>query len=118
MNCEFCDRNLHLSHYENNKETAVYDCLNCPVLVSYHFFLGDQKAGEPVRTKTDYMIDRHGRSYIWTNNYIKNNSYIVDLSVSLGIRENTTPLLVTFPKIMNVNPNNIHEKFSFWVTFL
>jgi hypothetical protein len=118
MNCEFCGHKLQFSHYENKKEIVIYDCINCTVLVSFHFFLGERKAGDPVRTKTNFMIDRHGRTYVWTNNYLENNSNIVDLSVSIDIRENTSPLLVTFPKVMNINPTNIHEKFSFYMTFL
>lgn len=120
MNCEFCGSNLKLSHYENNKETAVYDCIDCPVLISFSYFLGDQKAGEPVRTKTSYMIDRHGKCYVWSNNYIKGNSYITDISES-GLDKalsGRSPLLITFPKLMNINPTNIHEKLSFYLTFL
>lgn len=114
MNCEYCGRDLHLSHYENNKEMSVYDCTNCPVLVSFYFF---ENTG--VLAKTVFMVDRHGRSYMWSNNYIKQNSYITDLSVTMSANmKGKDPTVVTFPKVMNINPKNVHEKFSFYMTFL
>lgn len=118
MNCEYCGANLHLSHYENNKETGVYDCTNCPILVTYYFLEANQKTESAALVRTEFMIDRNGRTYIWTNNYVKNNSYIFDLAVSPSIRVLENPLLITFPKIMNINPTNIHQKFSFYMTFL
>lgn len=109
--CEFCGKPLHLSHYENGKEVEVYDCTNCPVLTSF-YFMGEQ------RVKTAFMLDRNEKVYIWTNNYIKDVSYITDVGVTLSPTKDVSPLVYKFPKIMNVNPQNVHEKFSFYMTFL
>jgi CRISPR/Cas system-associated protein Cas10 (large subunit of type III CRISPR-Cas system) len=111
--CEFCGRELHLSHYENNKEIAVYDCTHCPVLTSFYFL---DKEGE--RIKTSFMLDRNEKVYIWTQNYIKGVSYITDVGVTLSAVRDKSPLLIKFPKIMNINPKNVHEKFSFYMVFL
>lgn len=111
--CEFCNKPLHLSHYENSNEVAVYDCVHCPVLTSFYFL---HKEGE--RIKTCFMLDKNGRTYVWTNNYVNENSHITDVSVTLSAVHDKDPLLIKFPKIMNINPKNIHEKFSFYMTFL
>jgi hypothetical protein len=112
MNCEFCHKPLRFSHHENNKEIEVYDCNNCPVLTSFHYL---HKDGSPV--KTTFMLDRNEKCYLWTNNYILNISYIHDLSIPLA-REGRDPMILKFPKIMNINPDNVHEKFSFYMVFL
>jgi hypothetical protein len=112
VNCEFCDRDLHLSHYENNREISVYDCTNCPMLISYHFREEDGN-----KTKVSFMLDRKNRVYVWTNNYAKNISYIVDVSVTLHSSIEKDPLILRFPKIMNITPNNVLEKLSFYLTF-
>jgi hypothetical protein len=111
--CEFCHNPLQFSHQENTKEIEVYDCRHCPVLTSFYYF---EKDG--TRIKTSYMLDRNEKVYIWTNNYITNSSYITDVGVSLSVQSDRNPLVVRFPKIMNINPTNVHEKFSFYMTFL
>lgn len=113
MNCEFCNKPLNLSHKENGDEIEVYDCVHCPVLTSFFFLHKDSE-----RIKTSFMIDKNGRTYIWTNNYINNNSYITDVSLSLSPVTNKDPCLVKFPKIMNINPKNVHEKFKFYMVFI
>lgn len=113
MNCEFCGRDLHLSHYEKNKEIAVYDCTYCPVLTSFYFL---EETG--ARLKTTFMIDRKGRLYMWTNNYTSDNSYITDVNASLSSSFEKDPQLIKFPKIMNITPENVTQKFSFYMTFI
>jgi hypothetical protein len=113
MNCDYCGRDLHLSHYENNREIAVYDCTHCPMLVSYHF-----REENGAKTKVSFMLDRRDKVYIWTNNYTKNNSYIVDVSATLHSSMEKDPLILKFPKIMNITPDNVLEKLSFYMTFL
>lgn len=112
MECEFCGRELHLSHMENERTVEVYDCTHCPVLTSFYF-----NAESDDRLKTTFMLDRNEKVYIWTNNYTKGISYITDVGVSLSMTKEN-PLVIKFPKIMNINPQNVHEKFSFYMTFL
>lgn len=111
IDCEFCNKPLHLSHYENNKEIAVYDCTNCPVLTSFYYF---DKDGAPA--KTCFLIDKNEKSYMWTNNHINGDSYIQELKVTSAPGFN--PTILKFPKIMNVNPSNVYEKFAFYMVFL
>ena len=108
--CEFCGKELRLSHHENGKEVEVYDCTHCPVLTSF-YYMGEH------RIKTSFFLDKNEHVYIWTNNYTKGISYITDVGVSLA-KDGRDPLLLKFPKIMNINPKNIHEKFSFYMVFL
>lgn len=109
MNCEFCQKPLRFSHHENNKEVGVYDCTNCPLLVSFYYLHADGKS-----VKTTFMLDRNQKSYLWTNNYLNNNSHITDLSSNDG----RDPIILKFPKIMNINPDNVYEKFAFYMVFL
>jgi len=111
MNCEFCHKELAISHYERDKTITVYDCKNCPVLVSFHFNEDEE------RVKTCYLLDKNGNSYMWTINYAKNDSYIVDLTPTLSLVKDRDPMLVRFKKVMNINPNNVYEKFSFYLLF-
>lgn len=119
MNCEFCNKSLKFSHYENVKEIAVYDCVYCPVLTSFYF-----NSKVPLkfaeRIKTSFMFEKQNKTYIWTNNYMKNISHITDLSpdaesIALSRKD---PVIISFQKIMDINPNNIYEKFSFVMTYL
>lgn len=112
MNCEFCLKPLRFSHHENNKEVEVYDCNNCPVQISFYFFHKDGS-----QFKTVFMIDKNERSYTWTNSYTKSVSYITDVSPTVA-RDGKDPVLIKFPKIMNINPTNVHEKFAFYMVFL
>lgn len=111
--CEFCGKELHLSHYENEKEIEVYDCTHCPVLTSFYFMHKDG-----ARIKTSFMLDKNEKVYIWTNNYLRGISYITDVGISLSAAMDRDPLILKFPKIMNISPKNVHEKFSFYMTFL
>jgi hypothetical protein len=63
------------------------------------------------------MIDKNERSYTWTNNYTNSISYITDVSPTIA-RDGKSPLLIKFPKIMNINPANVYEKFAFYMVFL
>lgn len=109
MNCEFCQKPLRFSHHENDKEVGVYDCTNCPLLVSFYYLHANGKS-----VKTTFMLDRNGKSYMWTNNYLNGNSHITDLSTNDG----KDPVILRFPKIMNINPDNVYEKFAFYMVFL
>jgi hypothetical protein len=110
MKCQFCNHPLKFSHNENNKEVEVYDCLNCPVLTSFYLL---HKEGTPI--KTTFMLDRNERFYMWTNHYLNNNSYISVLDGATAVR--TNPIL-KFPKVMNLTPQNVYEKFAFYMVFL
>ena len=54
---------------------------------------------------------------MWSINYAKNDSYIVDLTPTLSLVKDRDPMLVRFKKVMNINPNNVYEKFSFYLLF-
>lgn len=108
MNCEFCQHQLNFSHHENNKEVEVYDCTNCPVLTSFSFF-----AKDGMRMKTAFMIDRSEKLYVWTNNYINNTSSLNEVN----IKRQSEPLIIKFPKIMNIDPNNVQEKMAIYLVF-
>lgn len=110
MNCEFCGREAHLSHYENSKETVVYDCTYCPVLTS--FYVRDV---DNVICKIAFMIDKGNKSYIWTNNYLKNTSYITEVGGSSSDRD---PLIFKSPKTLGLTPQNVRGKLSMYMTFL
>lgn len=113
MNCQFCQQELRLSHHENEELIAVYDCVNCPVLTSFYYRKDDNNL-----TKITYMIDRHDKLYLWTNNYVANDSYIIDLTAGQTTTIRRDPILIKFAKIMNINPTNVQEKFSFFMTYL
>lgn len=112
MNCEFCNKPLRFSHHENSKEVEVYDCTHCPVLVSFYYLHKDGSA-----IKTTFMLDRNEKCYLWTNNYIQNISYIHDAGTAAA-REGRDPLILKFPKLMSINPDNIYQKFAFYMVFL
>lgn len=114
MKCEFCNNELKLSHLENEKTVEVYDCVHCPVMTSF-YFKADPSAE---KLKVSFMLDRKEKVYIWTNNYAKGISYITDVAVSLSSLKDKDPLVLKFPKIMKINPTNVHEKFSFYMVFL
>jgi hypothetical protein len=112
MNCEFCKKPLRFSHHENNKEVEVYDCYHCPVQISFSFFHKDGSS-----FKSTFFINKNERLYSWTNNFLTGLSYITDVGGTFG-PSTKDPVLIRFPKIMNINPDNIHEKFSFYMVFL
>jgi len=62
------------------------------------------------------MIDKNEKTYMWTNHYIKGISYINYVGVAAD-NINREPLL-NFPKIMNITPSNVKEKFAFYMVFL
>lgn len=117
MKCEFCGNKCRLSHKENEdrdnkqKYTAVYDCTNCLVLTS--FFINNE---DGTKIKTVFMLDRNEKVYMWTDHHQKKISYITDIGISLA-RDGRDPLILKFPKLMNVNPTNVHEKFKFYMIF-
>lgn len=112
MKCQFCQKELKFSHKENKDEIEVYDCWNCPVLTTFHFF---HKDGMPV--KTTFMLDKNEKCYLWINNYLKNISYIIDVNASIA-KPSRDSLVIKFPKIMNITPQNVYEKFAFYMVFL
>lgn len=111
MNCEFCGRETFLSHYENSKETAVYDCKHCPVLTSFYV-----READSFICKIAFLLNRGAKAYIWTNNFVKNTSYISDISPDSGSIKD--PLLFKAPKTINLTPQNVREKLSMYMTFL
>ncbi len=113
MNCEFCQHELFFSHLENHKEVEVYDCKGCPVLVSFSFFVEGK-----TRIKTSFFIDRGEKLYIWSNNYLNNVSYISEVTVKEAKGpQDSGPFHIKFPKIMNIDPDNVKEKLAFFLVF-
>jgi len=110
MNCEFCQQVLKFSHHENGKEIEVYDCHNCPVLTSFYYFHED---GSPA--KTCFTLDRNEKTYLWTNNYVKGKSYIQELKITSA--PGFDSMVLELPKLINVTPSNVNEKFSFYMIF-
>jgi len=115
MNCQFCNKLLTFSRWENDKEIIIYDCKHCPVLVSFYFLYDESSKAHDsyVLTKIVFMIDIKGKLYLWTNNFIKNNSYIINL-----YSMNIDPLVVKFPKIMNITPDNVVERLAFYMLWI
>lgn len=116
-NCPFCKEKAEFCHTENNDTGMVYQCMNCPVLVFLHYS-HDSREKEAKLDKVVYVIDKQGHLYTWTDNYSKRSSYITDLNVMLLDLKDKNPILVTFPKLMNVTPANVREKFGFYMVFL
>jgi hypothetical protein len=115
MKCEYCENNLLFSHYENQKEIAVYDCTECPILTSFYVY-----CDSPAIVKISFMFEKNGHSYIWTNNYITNSSYIVNVSrhIDFSALKDNLGIIVEFPQIMKINPSNVLQKFSFCMCYL
>ena len=109
MKCEYCKYPIKFSHHENNKEVEVYECLNCPMLIMYSFF---HKEGNLI--KTTFMLDRNGRTYLWTNDRLKGHSYISELK---PISTPDNPLQLKLPKLVDVTPDNVYQKLSFYMVF-
>ncbi len=112
MICEFCNKVCRLSHKENENKVEVYDCRNCQVLTSFYISVEDGS-----KIKTVFMLDRNEKVYMWTDHFIKKISYITDVGVTLAAKGGD-PLVLKFPKVMNVKPTNVHEKFKFYMLFL
>ena len=113
VKCEYCDNILKFSHFENKKEIIVFDCQFCPFLISFYFW--NEEGGS--LTKITFMIIKNGQFYIWTNNFIKQNSYISIISTDNTTLMSSEPL-ITFPKIMDITPANIDKKLSFVMTWI
>jgi hypothetical protein len=120
MNCQFCGNILIFCHHENEQTTSVYDCQRCPVLVSFSYSYDDTvRLHNDFLAKVTFLLDRKGKFYTWTNNYTKGTSYITDLSVTLvSSMRGQNPLLIKFPKIMNINPSNVMKKLSFYLVWI
>lgn len=112
MNCEFCHHVLAFSHFENLKEVEIYDCKNCPILVSFAFFVADG-----LRIKTIFCIDRNQRLYIWTNNYLTNQSYINEVYYKTRLDLQSEPFTIRFPRIMSLTPDNVKDKLALCMVF-
>jgi len=111
MKCQFCHYPLKFSHTENNKEVEVYDCLNCPMLIFYSF---RNKSTEPF--KITFMLNRNGKTYLWTNDKTKGYSYVTDVAVRTSPTDN--PLVLKLPKIVEVTPETVYQKLSFYMVFI
>ncbi len=106
--CEFCNFHLEFSHSENN--IMIFDCINCPMLISFSF-------DHNVRVKTVFLLDRNQQIYLWTINYLTETSYISSAYYDILVNGKIADL-VNFPKIMQVSPYNIYQKFNLYMTFL
>ena len=69
-------------------------------------------------TKIVFMLDKKSKFYMWTNNYAKQTSYITDLSAIFNSSKSSNSMLVEFPKIMNINPQNVAEKLAFYLVWI
>jgi hypothetical protein len=118
MNCEFCGNKCWFSRKENvdkdnkKKYISVYDCMKCPVHTS--FYINNEDGS---KVKTVFMLDRNEKVYMWTDHFVKNFSYVTDIGISLA-RDGRDPLIIKFPKLMNVKPTNVLDKFKFYMVFL
>jgi hypothetical protein len=110
MKCQYCKHPLKLSHYENNKEVSIWDCLSCPIMISFSY-LGEKLI------KTSFFFERNEKRYIWSNDHVKEYSYITVLEPLQKNMLNYNPNILKLPKIINVTPENLYEKFSFYMTF-
>lgn len=110
MKCKFCHYPLKLSHTEDNQKVNVYECLSCPMLIFHSF---KDKETEPF--KTSFMLSRNGKSYLWTNNLDKGYSYISTIGVRLT--HNEDPVIIKLPKIVEVTPETVYQKLSFYMVF-
>lgn len=110
MNCQFCNQPLLFSHYENDKEVSIYDCRNCPMLIMFHYLLSEDKL-----IKIAFFLNRKKRTYVWVNNFIKNSSYVNEILVAPSSITNNPVLQL--PKLVDVSPENVYQKFSFYMVF-
>lgn len=110
MKCQFCRHPLTFSHHENNKEVEVYECRNCPMLIMQHFFHKDGTA-----VKTVFMLEKNNHAYLWTNDRLKGYSSITEISFTSAPGHN--PTILKLPKLVEVTPDNVYQKFSFYMVF-
>jgi len=108
--CEYCKSQLVFSFFEDGKETFVYQCNSCPIL-TYSYYYSNSSDRPP--DKIMFYLDRYDKAYTWTNDFKTNSSYITCLSQPFE-----HSLIIKFPHIMKLNPDNIYIKFNFCVTFL
>jgi hypothetical protein len=59
------------------------------------------------------MVERNGRTYLWTNDKIKGYSYISELTLNPG-----NHLLLKLPKLVEVTPETVAQKLSFYMVFI
>lgn len=112
--CLHCNADLQFWTYENDNTGMVYQCINCPVQTILHY----HKDVPANLDKIVYVIDRQGHLYTWTDNYTKRTSYITDVTSQVEHLNNRNPVLIDFPKFMNVTPATVREKFGFYMVFL
>ncbi len=110
MNCQFCRKPMKFSHHENEKEISVYDCLECPMLIMSSYVNNDS---DPV--KITFMFENKGKSYMWTNDRIKGYSYLQELKIADNPLHDI--MLLKLPKLVDVTPENVIKKFSFYMVF-
>lgn len=110
MKCQYCKNSLKFSHTENNKEVEVYECFSCPMLIMFSFL---NKGDDPV--KTTFLLNRNKKTYLWTNDKIKGISFISDIRVRVSPQDN--PILVKLPKLVDVTPETVYKKLSFYMVF-
>lgn len=115
--CPYCKSNLQFWMHENNNTGMVYQCVDCPVQVIFHYSK-DTREPDDKLDKTVYVIDKQGHLYTWTDNHTQQTSYITDINVQIDRPKDRDPILINFPKYMNVNPSIVREKFSFYMVFL
>jgi hypothetical protein len=112
--CPYCQVQLEFSHLESTNEWgrfSVYECLHCPVLVWLHY-------ENDSLIKSMFFIDKNEHNYVWVDHYLKNQSYLIDATPSFKGPYDKDPMLIKFPKLMNVTPTNVREKFSFFMVFI
>lgn len=110
MKCQFCNQELVYSHHENNKEVSIYDCRNCPMLIMFHYLLN-----ETAPVKIAFFLQKNGRTYVWVNNFINNFSYVTEIVVAPSVI--TSNPILQLPKLVDVTPENVYQKFSFYMVF-
>ena len=116
LNCEFCNSPLTFSNKESDQAVEVYDCKNCKVLTCFYFD-APPFSNDRTRIKIGFFVDIGSKLYYWINNYVDNSSTLFEVSFD-AIKKGKDGLLIKFPKIMNINPDNVQERIAFYLPFI
>lgn len=105
MKCKFCHNNLLFSHKE--EKNSVFECHFCEV---YIFFYFDEKFNI---TKTIFLLDKNQKNYYVVQNLEQKSTYIILCDHLI----NKNSKLINVPQIIDLTPENVYEKFNFYLSF-
>lgn len=112
VKCDYRGGRTKFSHKEDAQLTEIHECSNCKHLPWFYFY---KESG--TKAKVSFIIDIGSKSYMWINNYISNSSTIYDISID-GSKSGIGGMLIEFPKVMNINPDNVKERLAFYLPFI